>query len=703
MSANLPLSVVNNPRLSRWVRFGAGRRVHLAVGKVELGQGVLTALSQIAAEELDVGFLRISIVAGDTRDAPDEGSTASSQSIEVSGASVRLVMAEVRSRVLGRLALRLNCNPAELAVEDGAFSRLGEPTGFDYWNFVQPEDVEAEATGDATPKSASGYRIVGQPVRRVDLPAKLEGGGFVHDLRRPGMLHARILRQPGRGAVLQSLNEAALRRVAGGEFRLFRRGDFVAFVGDSETVVQRAAMAAPAYAVWQNSRSFKPVLAEAAALRDLPQELRIYGDAEAALPPGATVVTASYSRPYVAHAAIGPSCALAEYRDGHLEVWSHTQGVYPLRAALAAALGMELPAITVHHAQGPGCYGHNGADDVALDASVIAREFPNTPIRVQWRREDEFAHEPVSTAQLVNLRAVLDSSGRPIDWTAEVWAAPHVGRTPNGGVMLALEALPGTPPARRASDPPEAAGGGGTRNATPLYDIASKRIVHHFVTTPPIHTSSLRGLGALPNVFALEGFMDELALHAGQDPVAYRLSLMSEPRARRVIERAAAMANWRPQGPAGTGRGKGIAFSRYKNRAAYACVVVEVEVDREVRLTRVWCAADGGLIINPDGACNQVEGGILHGASMALKEQVRLGPAGVESVDWDSYPILRFSEVPEIEVELIDATDEPSLGMGECGFAPAAAAIGNAVAQALGVRIRDMPLSRERILAALTP
>jgi CO/xanthine dehydrogenase Mo-binding subunit len=700
MSDTLPLSILNNRRMEKWLRFQPDRTVKLAVGKVEIGQGVLIALSQIAAEELDVGIDRIDILSGDTEDAPDEGSTSSSQSIEVSGRSVRLVSAELRGRVLGRLAQRLNCAPEELSVEDGVFLQDGNPTGHDYWSFAGPEDFSAEIEGAARLKSPSAYKVVGQPVPRRDLIAKVTGAAFIHDIVRPDMLHARVLRQPSRDARLQAFDEAAVRKAAGGAIRIVRVGDFVAFVGTDETVMQRAAVAAPAHAQWTGVRVLSPAQQEAAWFRDQPSDDRHFGDPGTPSETG-TIVSETYSRPFVAHAALAPSCGLAEYRDGHLSVWSHTQGVYPLRNGIADILGLKRDQVTVRHAHGAGCYGHNGADDAALDAAIIAVQIPDHCVRVQWRREEEFGFEPISTAHMTRLRAALDKDGRPIDWTAEVWAGPHVQRSVFGGNMLAHEALPNRPPAPKSNDPTEANGGGGTRNGFPLYDFGTKRVIHHLALQTPVRTSSLRGLGALPNVFALECFVDELAERAGVDPVSYRLSLLSDPRARLLIENVAGRCGWTSRGPAGTGRGLGLAWSRYKNKAAYACVAVELEVDQDISLRRVWCAADAGLVINPDGARNQLEGGIIHAASMTLKEQVTLDGDGITSLDWDRYPIMRFSEVPEIEVVIIDNPDLPTLGMGECTFGPTAAAIGNAVAHALGVRIRDMPLTRERIAAAL--
>jgi nicotinate dehydrogenase subunit B len=700
MSDTLPLSILNNRRMEKWLRFQPDRTVKLAVGKVEIGQGVLIALSQIAAEELDVGIDRIDILSGDTADAPDEGSTSSSQSIEVSGRSIRLISAELRARVLGRLAQRLNCAPEELSVEDGVFLQEGNPTGHDYWSFSGPEDFAAEIEGSAQPKSPAAYKVVGRPVPRRDLIAKVTGAAFIHDIVRPDLLHARTLRQPSRGARLVTFDEEAIRKAAGGAIQIIRVGDFVAFAGPDETVVQRAAVAALAHATWTGVRVLSPLQQEAAWFRDQPSDDRHIGDPG---PPSETgeIVSETYSRPFVAHAALAPSCGLAEYRGGHLSVWSHTQGVYPLRNSIADILGLKRDQVTVRHAHGAGCYGHNGADDAALDAAVIAMQIPDHCIRLQWRREEEFGFEPVSTAHMTRLRAALDSAGRPVDWTAEVWAGSHVQRPVFGGTMLAHEAMPNPPPPPKASDPPEANGGGGTRNGVPLYDFAAKRVIHHLALETPVRTSSLRGLGALPNVFALECFVDELAERAGVDPVTYRLSLLSDPRARRLIETIADRCEWWSRGPVGTGHGLGLAWARYKNKAAYACVAVELDVDQDIVLRRVWAAADAGLVINPDGARNQLEGGIVHAASMTLKEQVTLDGEGITSLDWDRYPIMTFSEVPEIDVVIVDNPDMPTLGMGECTFGPTAAAIGNAVAHALGVRIRDMPLTRERIAAAL--
>jgi len=694
-------SLVENPRLDRWIHFDADRTVRIATGKVEIGQGVVTALGQIAAEELDLPFDRVRILSGDTAHGPDEMYTTSSQSIEMSGGSIRLVCAEVRSKALERAALRLNCSRDDLTVAEGRFLQNGQATGQDYWTVAGEIDFSQPPTGSAPVKPAASYRLVGRSVPRVDLPAKLTGAAFIHDFRPGNLVHARVLRQPNRGATLASLDEAAIAKAAKGELKIVREANFVAFVSPAESVAQAAAAAAPLHAKWSNVRRILPAQQEAAWLKGQPSEDRLLGAPAPAAAPRRPVEF-TVSRPYVAHASLAPSCAFAEWRDGHLTVHSHGQGMHPLRRNLADALGVPADAITARHLHGAGCYGHNGADDAALDAALVARHLPGKCVRLQWRREEEFGFEPVGTAMLVTLKVDLDEKGRPADWTTEIWSGTHVQRPGMGaGYLLGSEALANPPPEVKPTDPPEARGGGGTRNSVPLYDVAAHRVVHHLVQRPPVRTSALRGLGALPNVFAIECLMDELAARANEDPVAYRLSILSERRGRRLVELVAERSNWKARGSAGSGKGLGMAFARYKNRAAYCAVAAAVTVEETVKVDKVWCVVDAGLVVNPDGARNQLEGGIVQALSWTLKEQVRFDEQGIASLDWDRYPILRFSEVPEIAAELVADDGNPSLGVGECSVGPTAAAIGNAVAHALGVRIHDMPLSRERIMAAL--
>ena len=693
-------ALAEHPALSQWVAFPAPGQVTIFSGKVEIGQGVLTAMVQFAAEELDVAASRIAIEAGDTDRTPNEGFTAGSQSMQFGGVALRQACAEVRAVFLRHAAQALGCDVTELSVADGRILRKRAATGEDYWTLASAVSLDAKATGAVPRKPSAAYRVVGQNAARLDLPAKVFGApAFIHDLKLEGMRHARVVRQPRRGATIEAIDEAAIRRAARGGIDLVRHGNFLAIVGSDETAVDAAAVAAATHVTWQGVEPLNPLQQQASSLLQQPSIDRTVG------PPsqparGAAHHEATYSRGYLAHASIAPSCGLAEYRDGHLTVWTHAQGPFPLRAILAQSLGLDPKSISVRHVQGPGCHGHNGADDVAADAAIIAMEMPGKPIRVRWRREEEFAYEPMSPAMVVKVRAALDDAGRPSDWTAEIWSGTHSAR-PGSGNLLAAQALPIPLPEPAPHDVPDAGGGGAVRNATPLYDIPAKRFIHHLVPDMPVRTSALRGLGAMPNVFAIEGFLDELAERAGQDPVQYRLAITSDSRARAVIERVARMSAWKVGVPAGSGRGRGIGFARYKDRAAYAAVVVELEVGEAIRLIRMWCAADAGLVVNRDGAINQLEGGMIQSASWVLKEHVRLETTGVASLDWETYPVLRFSEVPEITVELIDSPSDLPLGAGEATAGPTAAAIGNAVAHALGTRIRDLPLTRERIMATL--
>ncbi|HEX5380368.1 MAG TPA: molybdopterin cofactor-binding domain-containing protein, partial [Phenylobacterium sp.] len=566
-------------------------------------------------------------------------------------------------------------------------------TGLDYWTLAPDVDLARPPLGEARWKTPDRHRLVGRSVPRLDLPAKLFGGAFLQDLAPPDVVHARVLRQPGPKARLAGLDEAAVRRAAGDGIDILIDAAFVAFLGASERAVSLALEAAERHVRWEDARAVAPEQSEPAALKSLPA-VTWTGGAEPASLSNRRRHQASYGRPYIAHGSMGPSCGMARFEDGRLAVWTHAQGVYPQRAMLARITGLSPEQIVVEHVQGPGCYGHNGADDATCDAAAIAMRRPGRTVRVQWRREDEFGYSPVGTAMNIEMSAELDAAGRLVDFTSEIWSAPHVGR----GYALVETALdPSTPPPA----PPSMPGfSGGRLNAVPSYDIAATRVSEH-VITPPIRTSSLRGLGGPVNTYAGECFIDELAEIAGCDPLDYRLAMVSDPRSRAVLERIGEMANWRARGAGGSGRGLGLGFDRHRDRAGYVAVACELEVDEDVRLTRMWCVADCGLVINPDGAKNQIEGGMIMAASWTLKEKVRLGGTGVASTTWDDYPILRFNEVPPIEVELINRPDMPSMGTGELSSGPAMAAIGNAVAHALGARIRELPYTRQRIAGAL--
>ena len=704
MIANaLPQSLIDNPLLSQWIGFEEPGRVRVGSGKVEIGQGILTALTQIAAEELDVTPQQLRLVSGQTDISPAEGFTSGSYSVAVGGASIRLVCAEVRALFLDRIAGQLNCPVGELSIADGKFLRNGKDTGRDYWSIAGEVALDRRASGTAPVKRPSSYRIVGSNLPRLDLPVKLDGEAFIHDIAPAHTVHARVLRQPWRGARLAVLDEAAVRKAAKAPIDILREGDYVAFTAESEIAVMRAAAAARELARWEGGEPAPAGIGEADWLKAQPSRDRTVQSGLPGRAEGNRRLEGRYTRPFLTYASIGTSCALAEFKDGALKIWSHCQGPAVLRDWIAKALGFERSKVTVLHRQGAGAYGHNTADDVAFDAAFIATRMPGRTIRVQLSREDEFASAPISTAMAIELSAVLGEDNRPADWTIEIWSAPHAQRPGMNGNsnFISAEALPNAPARNELNDVPDERGGGATRNGYAIYDLPRHRLIHHLLPQVPLRTSSLRGLGAWANVFAIESFMDDLAELAGEDPVTYRLSLLSDPRARRVVETAADMSGWFDGRDLGDGRARGFGFARYKNIASFAAVVAEVTVDEAVRLERIWCCADAGLVITPDGARNQLEGGIVMGASFVLKEQVRFADGKVATSAWEDYPILRFSEVPEIDIRLIEAPNEPALGLGEASVGPTGAAIGNAVARALGTRIRDLPLTRERIMATL--
>lgn len=699
------LMVRGTPRLDRWVRFDADGTARIAFGKTENGQGVMTALAQIAAGELDLSFAQVRVAEPTTNDAPDDGLTAGSLTVELTGVAMRKVCAEVRARFVAAAARKLGCAVAEIEVREGAFWKARAPSGETYWTLCDAVDLDCDATGAAPLKDPATLTVVGESQARVDLPAKLFGAAFLHDLTLPGMLHARVLRQPGAGARLVRLDTAAVRAKAGADVDVLIDGAFVALIAPREAQAVRAHAVAEALAQWDGASEVGAELSEPDSLQNLPSETFTTGDP----PPedsNRRRHAATYGRPYISHAPMGPSVGVAEMRDGKLTVWTHNQGAHFLRDLIRRVTGLEAEAIEVRHEQGPGCYGHNGSDDAAVDAAVIALRRPGSPVRVQWRREDEFAWSPVGTAMQVRLSAELDASGRLVDFTNEMWSGTHVAR----GVALAEAALPrpeepkpvldAAAGERRPESPKGARFSGAVFNAIPSYDIASSRIVEH-ATHTPVRTSSLRGLGGPPNTFFTEAFIDELAELAGADPLAWRLGMVSNPRGRAALERIGAMCGWERRGDAGSGRGLGIGYDRHRGAGAFCACAAEVEVEESVKLVRLWCAVDAGLIVNPDGARNQLEGGMIMAASWLLKEQVRLGGAGIASTTWEDYPILRFDEVPPVEIALLNVRDPEPYGLGEISQGPVMGAIANAVAHALGMRVREAPFTREKIAATM--
>ncbi len=704
--ARLPGSLNTNRMLDGWLRINSNGTVTIFTGKCELGQGITTALAQIASDELDVAYERIEMVWADTARTPNEGMTAGSQSVENSGTALRYACAEARQILLGLAAVKLGAKADQLTVSDGAVSSGSAKVT--YAELAREANFKREATAQVKPKPSSQYRMIGKSVPRRDIPSKVAGGqSYVQDMRLPGMVFGRVVRPPSYRAELVSFDEPAIKAMPG-VVAVVRDGSFLGVAAEREEQAIKAARALRASAKWIESPDLPPA---APALFEHLQKMRsqdsVVNRKVPASPAGGKVVTheATYTRPYQAHASMGPSCAVAQVRDGKYRVWTHSQGVFPLRRELNKVLGIPEADITCTHVEGAGCYGHNGADDVALDAILVARAAGGRPVKLQWMREDEFGWEPYGSAMVMKMRARLDESGGIVDWRHEVWSHPHSTRpisNPGGNLLAGWHIAK---PVKQAvpNNIPQPAGGA-DRNAVPTYEFPSQQIVLHYVTDLPIRTSALRTLGAYANVFALESFMDEMAVAAGADPVEFRLRHMRDSRARAVIETCAQKAGWKAGQKGDGSHGRGFAYSRYKNLACYVAVVADVEVDRrtgKVRVTKAVSAVDAGLIVNPDGLVNQIEGGIIQSASWTLKERVGFDRQRITTRSWADYPILTFPEVPAVEVHLINRPEERSLGAGEGSQGPAVAAIANAVAHATGARIRDLPFSPQRVKAAL--
>jgi len=699
MSAKLPASLAKNPRLSQWLRFRPDGVVEVRSGKVEIGQGILTALAQIVAAELDVALERVAMIPAITGTSPDEGVTSGSLSTQDSGTALRFACAEARALCLAEAARRLGVAAESLEVVDGEIRAAGGARTT-YWEIGDAALRDREATASVAPKP--GARLVGRSVPRTDLPDKVLGHArYLHDLELPAMLHGRVLRPPSPGATLASLDEAGARAVAG-VVAVVRDGSFVGVVAEREEQASAALERLRSAARWSQPATLPDEGTLGEWLRAARRETALVAErkAEGAATPKRTV-RASFTKPFLAHASIGPSCAVAQWSDGGLHVWSHTQGVYNLRADLAIVFAMAAERIVVEHVQGAGCYGHNGADDVALDAALLARAVDARPVRVQWSREDELSWSPFGPAMAIDLEADLDERGEVLAWRGAHWSNGHTmrpGRAKNPTLLAASHlAKPFERPV--SVNPPFAGGGGAERNSVPGYDFPRLRVECHRVLDMPLRASAHRSLGAFANVFAIESLVDDIARSRGEDPVAWRLRHVSDPRARAVIESVARRSSW-GTAAAREGFGRGIGWARYKGFGAYCAVVAEVELTHEVRVKRLVIAVDVGLAVNPDGVANQVEGGAIQATSWALKEAVRFDRTRITSGAWESYPILRFSEVPRVDVEVIQREAEPSVGAGEAAQGPTGAAIANAVRDAIGIRIRDLPITAERIAAA---
>lgn len=693
----LPAHVEANPRLGAWLSVTDDGRIGIRVGKVELGQGILTALAQIAADALHVPVHQVQMLPAHTDLGPDEGLTAGSLSTAQAGPALRHVGA-VAVREVARLAATAWRVPVEnVEVVDGTVQCGERSTSLVHLARMLDPDTDLRVEAEPAPATLAG-RSVGTNEPRLDLPDKVLGRPrYIADLRPEGLLYGRVLRPASMGATLTGLTD----RTWEPGVQVVRDGSFVGVVAPDEATADRALAALRDAATWDERDLLPDEDAVVEFLRAGPHDdLEVMAEDLGDAGPDARVLRASYSRPFLAHASIAPSCGVAQWVDGRVHVQSHSQGIHQLRNAIAAAIGLDAGDVVVEHVENAGCYGHNAADDAAFDAVLLARAVPGRPVQVRWSREDELTWGPLASAMSVAVEARL-VDGRVRGWSYDVWSQGHSTRPGYAGVpgLLAGGHLADPLPVPAPTDPPPAAGGGTTRNAVPLYDVGPRRIVGHRLTRTPIRTSAMRALGAFTNVFAIESFMDELAAAAGIDPLAFRIAHLTDPRALAVLREAAERSGWGEALPEDTGRG--IGFARYKDTGAYCAVVAQVRVDHEVHVERLTVAVDVGLVVNPDGVRNQIEGGATQATSWTLKERVRFDRRRITSGDWESYPILAFREAPRVDVHLNDRPDLPSVGSGEAAQGPTAAAIANAVHAALGVRVRDLPLTADAVVAAI--
>ncbi len=692
-------------QVDAWLAIQPDGTVTAYSGKVELGTGVRTALTQIVAEELDVPPGRVRMVMGDTALTPDEGYTAGSMTVRMSGAALRQAAAEARQALLEMASERLDANLDELEVRDGTIHVRHDPARTaTYAALMGGRSFDRQFSGRAPLKPAEDYTTVGASLARVDLPDKFSGrSSFVHDLRLPGMVHGRVVPPPSVGAKLVTLDENS---VAGmpGLIKVIHIGNFVGLVAEREE--QAIAAAKQLKIEWQETATQPRQPDLPAALKNgATQDVVLLeaGQPEVALRQAARQLRATYFQPYQAHASIGPSCAVADVATDHITIWCSTQGPYPLRGALAQMLQVPVDTIRLVHLEGAGSYGQNGADDAAADALILSRAV-GRPVRVQWSREHEFIWEPKAAAMVMEVAGGLDPEGNIVAWEYDVWSPTHTTRPRFASQLISAQwmANEGPPPVRFFL--------GGERNAPTSYTFPNQRVRVHWVAHSPLRVSSFRTLGGAGNTFANESFLDELAAAAGADPLAFRLRQLADPRAHEVLTAAAARAGWqsrpspRTAQASGLATGRGIAFGQYDGNEAYVATVAEVTVDTAtgtVRVDRVVVAQDCGLIINPDGVTNQVEGNVIQSLSRALKEEVRFDETRITSVDWLTYPILTFPEVPAIEVILINRPNQPSLGAGEPASITTAAAVANAIFDATGARLRQVPFTPEQVKDAL--
>lgn len=676
--------------------------VTLFSGKVDLGTGVRIGLQQIVAEELDVPLSALSIVEGDTALTPDQGPTYGSQTIQIAGMLIRQAAATARSALLDRAAQKLGANKAELTVSDGVVSAPGGASTT-YAELVGGQSFSLKLDPAAPPKDPSQYKLVGKAIARRDIPEKLTGRfTYMHDVRVPGMLHGAVIRPPALGARLQSVDEASVKDIPG-FVRIVRDGDFLGVVTETEWAAVRAARELKTS--WSKSETlpeqdklWEHVRATKVVKDDVTSTV---GDSAAAMAAPGRKLAATYDFAIHTHGSIGPSCAISEFKDGKLTCWSASQATHNLRKQLALMLSLPLEDVRCIYVDGAGCYGRNGHEDAAADSAILAQAV-GKPVRVQWSRADEHGWDPKGAPTLIDLRANIDESGAVLAWESEF----HIPQGAGGNVDLVAAGLAGKPKDNLLSP------GGIIGDSAIPYRFPNIKTVCHRLETTPLRPSWIRTPGRMQNTFANECFLDEIAASLAVDPLDFRLERLdpADLRGRAVLERLKQVAGWesRPsprQDRAGAVlKGRGVSYVKYELVRTYVGIVADVEVDPalgDVRVTRFVVVHDCGQIINPNGVRAQIEGSVIQTFSRTMKEEVTWDRSMVTSLDWATYPILRFPELPELVIDLIDRPTEKPWGAGEPTAAVVPSAVSNAIFDATGARLRSVPFKREKVKAAL--
>jgi CO/xanthine dehydrogenase Mo-binding subunit len=686
-------------------------RVTIYTSKVDVGTGLRIAIAQMAAHELGMTADHITVVDGDTALCPDQGGTGGSTGLTRGGADVRRAAATARVALLARASARLQSPVADLRIADGVVRSVsgGASVSLAALTDGQPLSLTVDEKAPLLPAQSGA---IGESPARPDVPAKCTGRRtYVHDVTVPGMLHARVIRPPAMGATLRSVDEGSIRSLPG--VKVVRVRDFLAVVSPDEWAAVRGARELKA--AWSDATPLPESDTLDRWARSAPvdrtESIVARGDAPGSLASAKTTLAATYFWPFQSHASLGPSCAVADIRGDGGTVWSASQGTHGLRNNLAKVFALSADRLRVIFVDGAGSYGTNGGDHVAADAVLLSKTL-GQPVRVQWMRHDETGWDPKGPLQLLDLRAAIGDAGQIEAWDTQMWLPNNA---PGARALLAADAT---------GLVQEHGQGAGliTQNGDPPYRTAHVRVAVNWLKDTPLQLSNLRAPGKIANVFAVESFTDEIAARVGVDPVAFRLERLSDPRAIDVIKRTADAFGWTPRaggagragqaggaGPAGgTGRagrsGNGFAYARYKQSENYVAMAMEVTVDTvsgRVVVRRVVCAHDCGLVVNPDALKNQIEGCIVQTISRTLHEEVTFDRSRVTSVDWASYPILRFPDAPQVDVILVNRPDQPIVGAGEAATAPVAAAVANAIFDATGVRLRRVPFTPERVKAAL--